>query len=135
MLRHVYFPHGLKRSPAYVQRDCCMVNTLLFQSGQNSAFSLPFSKIGLFYNAIRNVVGTMGQRVAASGGSDPAEGLADAVTVKAVASGRDADSGDKLLWIETADGGPFAFRLNPETIEMLADVLREEEDSPAYQPA
>ena len=46
---------------------------LLFQTGQNSAFSLPFNKIGLFYNAIKNVVGQMGQRVAVRGGSDAAE--------------------------------------------------------------
>ena len=105
---------------------------LLFQTGQNSAFSLPFNKIGLFYNAIKNVVGQMGQRVAVRGGSDAAEiseGLADAVTVKAVASGRDADTGDKLLWIETSDGGPFAFRLNAEATEMLAEALREDEDA------
>jgi hypothetical protein len=105
---------------------------LLFQTGQNSAFSLPFNKIGLFYSAIKNVVGQMGQRVAARGGSDAAEiseELADAVTVKAVASGRDADTGDKLLWIETADGGPFAFRLNAEATEMLAEALREDEDA------
>src|SRR5262245_66231962 len=92
---------------------------LLFQTGQNSAFSLPFSKIGLFYNAVRNVVGTMGQRVAARGGSDAAEiseGLADAVTVKAVATGRDAESGDKVLWIGTAASGPFASRLDSETM-------------------
>jgi hypothetical protein len=105
---------------------------LLFQTGQNSAFSLPFNKIGLFYNAIKNVVGQMGQRVAARGGSDAAEiseGLADAVTVKAVATGRDADTGDKLLWIETSDGGPFAFRLNHEATEMLAEALREDEEA------
>jgi hypothetical protein len=105
---------------------------LLFHTGQNSAFSLPFNKIGLFYNAIKNVVGQMGQRVATRGGSDAAEiseGLADAVTVKAVASGRDADTGDKLLWIETSDGGPFAFRLNGEAAEMLAEALREDEDA------
>ena len=105
---------------------------LLFQTGQNSAFSLPFNKIGLFYNAIKNVVGQMGQRVAVRGGSDAAEiseGLADAVTVKAVASGRDADTGDKLLWIETSDGGPFAFRLNAEATEMRAEALREDEDA------
>jgi hypothetical protein len=103
---------------------------LLFQTGQNSSFSLPFSKIGLFYNAIKSVVGTMGQRVAARGGSDAtqiSEGLADAVSVKALATGRDADSGDKLLWIETADGAPFAFRLNGEIVEMLTDALREDE--------
>jgi hypothetical protein len=108
---------------------------LLFQTGQNSSFSLPFNKIGLFYNAIKNVVGTMGQRVAARGGSDAAqisEGLADAVSVKALATGRDAESGDKLLWIETADGAPFAFRLNGEIVAMLTDALQEDE---AYEAA
>ena len=104
---------------------------LLFQTGQNSSFSLPFNKIGLFFGAIKNVVDTMGRRIAARGGSDAAEvsqGLADAVTVKAVASGRDAETGDTLLWIETEDGGPFAFRLTGETAEMLTEALREDED-------
>jgi hypothetical protein len=108
---------------------------LLFQTGQNSAFSLPFNKIGLFYNAIKSVVGTMGQRMAARGGSDAtqiSEGLVDAVAIKAVASGRDAESGDKLLWIETAEGAPFAFRLNGEIVAMLADALQEDE---AYEAA
>ena len=55
-----------------------------------------------------------------------AEGLAEAVTVKSVASGRDAETGDRLLWVETNDSGVFAFRLNREATEMMADALRDD---------
>jgi hypothetical protein len=49
-----------------------------------------------------------------------------AVTVKSVASGRDAETGDRLLWVETNDSGVFAFRLNREATEMMADALRDD---------
>jgi hypothetical protein len=107
---------------------------LLFRTGQNAAFSLPFDKIGLFLKAIKSVIRTMADRIAARGAfssADVAEGLAEAVTIKGVATGRDADTGEKLLWVETIDSGAFAFRLSGEAREMLADALRDDEDSSA----
>ncbi len=109
---------------------------LLFKTGQNAAFSLPFNEIGLFLKAVKTVVRTMADRIAARGAPSSAEireGLADAVTVKAVATGRDADTGDKLLWVDTIDSGAFAFRLNGQATEMLTDALRDDEDSPGVQ--
>jgi hypothetical protein len=110
---------------------------LLFKTGQNAAFSLPFSDIGLFLKAIKNVIRTMAERIAARGAfssGEIAEGLAEAVTVKSVASGRDANTGDKLLWIETADSGVFAFRLNQDATEMVADALRGDEEELTGDP-
>jgi hypothetical protein len=56
-----------------------------------------------------------------------AEGLVEAVTVKAVASGRDAETGDRLLWVETTDSGVFTFRLDHGATEMFTDALRDDE--------
>jgi hypothetical protein len=105
---------------------------LLFKTGQNAAFSLPFNTIGLYLKAVKNVIRTMADRIAARGAFSSAEiadGLAEAVTVKSVASGRDADTGDRLLWVETTDSGVFAFRLNEQAVEMFTDALRGDEDS------
>jgi hypothetical protein len=103
---------------------------LLFTTGQNTAFSIPFSKIGLFLKAVKTVIRTMADRIAARGAfstEEIAAGLAEPITVKAIESGRDADTGDKLLWIETTDSGVFAFRLSGPAKEALADALHEDE--------
>jgi hypothetical protein len=105
---------------------------LLFKTGQNAAFSLPFNDIGLFLRAVKNVIRTMADRISARGAFSSAEiadGLADALTVKVVASGRDANTGDRLLWIETTDCGVFTFRLNREATEMVADALRDDDEA------
>ena len=63
---------------------------LLFKTGQNAAFSLPFNTIGLYLKAVKNVIRTMSDRIAARGAfsnAEIADGLVEAVTVKAVASG------------------------------------------------
>jgi hypothetical protein len=96
---------------------------LLFTTGQNTAFSIPFNKIGLLLKAVKTVIKTMADRIAARGAfstDEVAEGLA-------IESGRDADTGDKLLWIETTDSGVFAFRLSGPAKEALADALHEDE--------
>jgi hypothetical protein len=103
---------------------------LLFTTGQNTAFSIPFNKIGLLLKAVKTVIKTMADRIAARGAfstEEVAEGLAEPITVKAIESGRDADTGDKLLWIETTDSGVFAFRLSGPAKEALADALHEDE--------
>ena len=111
---------------------------LLFKTGQNAAFSLPFSDIGLFLKAVRSVISTMTDRIAARGGfssAQIADGLAEAVTVKAVASGRDAETGDRLLWVETSDSGVFTFRLDQAATELLADAIRDDnEQEPRGDP-
>jgi hypothetical protein len=104
---------------------------LLFTSGQNAAFSVPFNKIGLFLKAVKSVISTMVDRIAARGALSSAElveGLAEPLSVTGIESGRDADTGEKLLWVETADSGVFAFRLSGQMTETLKDALREEEE-------
>jgi hypothetical protein len=104
---------------------------LLFKTGQNAAFSLPFRDIGLFLKAVKSVIRTMADRIAARGAFSSVEianGLAEAVTVKSLASGRDAETGDQLLWVETTDSGVFSFRLDEEATEMLIDALRDVEE-------
>ena len=104
---------------------------LLFKTGQNAAFSLPFNTIGLYLKAVKNVIRTMSDRIAARGAFSKAEiadGLVEAVTVKAVASGQDTETGDRLLWVETTDSGVFSFRLDEEATEMLIDALRDVEE-------
>ena len=103
---------------------------LLFKTGQNAAFSLPFNTIGLYLKAVKNVIRTMSDRIAARGAfsnAEIADGLVEAVTVKAVASGRDAETGDRLLWVETTDSGVFTFRLDHGATEMFTDALRDDE--------
>jgi hypothetical protein len=103
---------------------------LLFKTGQNTAFSIPFSKIGLLLKALKTVIKTMADRIAARGPfstEEVAEGLAEPITVNGIESGRDADTGDKLLWVETTDSGVFAFRLSEPVKEALADALHENE--------
>jgi hypothetical protein len=103
---------------------------LLFATGQNTAFSIPFSKIGLLLKVVKTVIRTMADRIAARGAfssEEVAEGLAEPITVNGIESGRDADTGDKLLWIETTDSGVLAFRLSEPVKEALADALHENE--------
>ena len=105
---------------------------LLLRSGQNAAFSLPFNKIGLFLRAVKSVIATMAHRIAASGAlssAELAEGLAEPLSVTGIESGRDVDTGEKLLWVETADSGVFAFRLSGQVTETLKDALREDEET------
>jgi hypothetical protein len=40
---------------------------LLFKTGQNTAFSLPFNTIDLYLKAVKNVIRTMSDRIAARG--------------------------------------------------------------------
>jgi hypothetical protein len=104
---------------------------LLFTTGQNAAFSLPFNKIGLYLKTIKTVVRTMADRIAAGGAfstAEIAEGLAEPLSVTGIESGQDADTGDKLLWIETADSGVFAFRLNGQITDTLRDTFRAGEE-------
>ena len=104
---------------------------LLFKTGQNAAFSLPFSDIGLFLKAVKSVTRTMTDRVAARGefsSAEIADGLAEAVTVKSVARGRDTETGDRLLWVETNDSGVFSLQLSREATEMVADALRDDQE-------
>jgi hypothetical protein len=80
--------------------------------------------------AVKNVIRTMSDRIAARGAfsnAEIADGLVEAVTVKAVASGRDAETGDRLLWVETTDSGVFTFRLDHGATEMFTDALRDDE--------
>ncbi len=103
---------------------------LLFTGGQNSAFAIPFSKIGLFLNAVKNIIRSMADRIAARGAfstEEVAEGLSEPVPVKGIQSGRDEGTGEKLLWVETTDSGVFAFRLSGELTETLRDALHDEE--------
>ena len=105
---------------------------LLFKTGQNAAFSLPFNTIGLYLKAVKNVIRTMSDRIAARGpfsNAEIADGLVEAVTVK----GRDAETGDRLLWVETTDSGVFTFRLDHGATEMFTDALRDDEDAPGVQ--
>lgn len=55
-------------------------------------------------------------------------GLSDSAVVNAVAVGNDAQSGDALLWIETAESGPFSFQLSPQALDMFCDALRDYKD-------
>ena len=98
---------------------------LLFNGGLHSSFSIPFHNAGLFQRAISNTITTMAGRVAAhdaAAAAEISEGLAEGLSVKAVASGRD-ESGERLLWIETVESGAFAFRLTHDAAEMLIDIV------------
>jgi hypothetical protein len=46
---------------------------LVFKSGQHAAFSLPFNTIGLYLKAVKNVIRTMADRLAARGAFSSAE--------------------------------------------------------------
>jgi hypothetical protein len=104
--------------------SCCL------RPGQNTAFSIPFNKIGLLLKVVKTVIKTMADRIAARGAfgtEEVAEGLSEPITIKGIESGRDADTDDKLLWIETTDSGVFAFRLSGPVKEALADALHDDE--------
>ena len=124
---------------AAVSRDGRIAKFFLtFKGGQHSAFAVPFHKAGLFLKAIRSTIAMMSDRMAAQKSDATAaieEGLAHALSVKTIASGRDAETGEKLLWIETVEGGPFAFRLTSEAAGMLADVVRTDGGSDIHHAA
>jgi hypothetical protein len=101
---------------------------MLFTSG--TAFSIPFSKIGLFLNVIKNVIRLMADRISARGAfttEEIAEGLSEPISVKGIESGRDEQTGEKLLLVETDDSGMFPFRLSGEVKQTLRDALDDEE--------
>lgn len=98
---------------------------LVFKGGQQSAFALHFSKIGLFLRAVRSTLGTMSARHREAATVEMVDGLTEALTVKAVATGRN-EAGQKLLWIETCDSGAFSFRLTDEARVLLADAVHED---------
>ena len=58
----------------------------------------------------------------AQAAAEISEGLAEALSVKAVASGRN-EAGERLLLIETVESGAFAFRLTHDAAEMLIDIV------------
>ena len=98
---------------------------LLFKTGQNAAFSLPFNTIGLYLKAVKNVIRTMSDRIAARGAFSNAE-IADALVgsrpSRAAGMPRLA-----LLWVETTDSVVFTFRLDHGATEMFTDALRDDE--------
>lgn len=104
---------------------------LTFKGGQNTAFAIPFHKMGLFMRAVSSTLGAMADRLDASKTAEIAEGLAQLkpLSIKTVAYGRDAESGERLLWIETTESGPFAFRLTRDAAIALADVSQPSTDA------
>jgi hypothetical protein len=55
---------------------------LLFKTGQNTAFSIPFNKIGLLLKVVKTVIKTMADRIAARGAfgtEEVAEGLSEPI--------------------------------------------------------
>jgi hypothetical protein len=117
-MKKVSTPHLLKMRTLVSEDGRWARFFLLFTIGQNTAFSIPFSKIGLLLKMVKTVIRTMAARGAFSS-EEVAEGLAEPITVKGIESGRDADTGDKLPWIETTDSGVFAFRLSGPVKEAL----------------
>lgn len=100
---------------------------LMFKGGQHAAFYLQFSKIGLLINAIRNVARVMHIRIERADevhAAEAAQGMSDAATVVAIGAGRDAESGNRVICLETADNGSFSFNLSPEMSESLLETLR-----------
>jgi len=107
---------------------------LTFKGGQHSAFSVPFHKVGLFLKAIRSTIAMMSDRLAAQGPhatAEIAEGLGQALSVRNIVSGKDAETGEK----ETVESGPFAFRLTPDAAHKLADVVRRDRGGDVHDAA
>ena len=103
---------------------------LMFKGGQNAGFSIPYHKIGLLVASIRNVAKMMRERLSRAPDASAAEtmaGLSDPAVVTAIAVGNNAETGDALLSIETADSGPFSFQLSLEAVKTLNDALQEHE--------
>ena len=101
---------------------------LLFKGGQNAAFTIPFAKIGLLIRAMKGVASTMRSRLfvnenAAS--SEIRDGLSEALVIQAVAVSFNPETGERLLWIETADSGAFSFRLNERASHTLIEAFAE----------
>jgi enoyl-[acyl-carrier-protein] reductase (NADH) len=106
---------------------------LMFQGGQHSAFALPYNKMGLFAASIEGVIRVMSRRLAAHEQTSAAEicaGLTAALDVKAISVGEDRDTREKLLWIESSESGPFAFRMNQQAAQMLLEALADETEEP-----
>jgi hypothetical protein len=101
--------------------------TAVTKLGQNLSFVLPYDRIGSLIATFQNVSRTMAERLATYGQASEtaSQALASAPTVRAVAMGCDADTGDMLLWLETSDGGPFSFRLDQQSVLLLEDSLNQ----------
>jgi hypothetical protein len=94
----------------------------LNRTGANLLFTVSFSEIGVLLKSIQHSAKKMSDRLVANGKAaedQVAQGLANATTVSAVALGKDSDTGDALLWVETADQGPMSFRMSEDMIEEL----------------
>jgi hypothetical protein len=96
---------------------------LLLKGGQNFAFTVPFSKLGLLIKSLKEITFQMASKLMKSNVNEQLEimeGLADPMTIASITSGRDEATGDKLLWLETVSDGSFAFHLT----KAIQDDLR-----------
>jgi hypothetical protein len=103
---------------------------ILNKKGASLSFTIPFAELGLLMAAFQKAARQMGERLNANGhasAAQVAEGLANAAPVTAVAMGKDADSGDALLWLETTEAGPLSVRLTSEMLPELRRVIDQHE--------
>src|SRR4028119_885657 len=79
--------------------------TVVVKAGQHLQFTVKYGEMGALIQSLLEAARTMRERVQASGGTFSekvaTESLSRPAEVSAVALGRDAESGDTLLWIET----------------------------------
>lgn len=103
---------------------------LLLKGGQNFVFSVPFAKLGLLMNAIKDLTRQMSARLLQSDAAnnlEVANGLSDSMYIVSITSGRDEETGDKLIWIETETDGCFAFHLTDCMQQELKTHLDQEQ--------
>jgi hypothetical protein len=98
---------------------------MMNKAGGNVAFTVPFSEFGALMGAFQNIASQMSGRLAehqSAIAAQVAEGLAAPMPVTAIAMGRDARTGDGLLWLESESGG-VSLRLTQNILEELRRVL------------
>lgn len=100
---------------------------LLNKAGQNFAFTIPFAELGTLIGALQKLARDMGQRLARAAQASEAqiaEGMSGAAAVIGLAVGSDRETGEGLVWFETAEGGALSFRLSDELCEELHTALQ-----------
>lgn len=98
----------------------------LNKAGQNFSFTVPFSEMGALITAFRKLARDMGERLANRGKETEAqiaEGMSSASLVVGLAVGSDLETGEALVWFETAEGGAMAFRVSEELRQELHIAL------------
>ena len=128
---------ALVRIRYFLSHDARFAQFLLTnKAGQNFSFTVPFGEIGVLIGSIQKAARAMAAHLHKKeerSRAAIASALSTAPAVTAVALGRDAETGDTLLWVETTEGGGAAYRLGDDSFKLLDNALAQHRSTSARE--